>query len=105
MMNLELDKNNLPHHVGIIMDGNGRWAEEKGLKRSAGHKAGAETLKKLCNHIYDLGIPVLSVYAFSTENFKRAQEENIFKFSPESFSLYSESTYAMSLFMMAASFR
>ena len=75
MMNLELDKNNLPDHVGIIMDGNGRWAEEKGLKRSAGHKAGAETLKKLCNYIYNLGIPVLSVYAFSTENFKRAQEE------------------------------
>ena len=75
MMNLELDKNNLPHHVGIIMDGNGRWAENRGLKRSAGHKAGAENLKKLCNHIYDLGIPVLSVYAFSTENFKRAQEE------------------------------
>ena len=74
-MELELDRNNLPHHVGIIMDGNGRWATEKGLKRSAGHKAGAETLKKLCNHIYDLGIPVLSVYAFSTENFKRAQEE------------------------------
>lgn len=74
-MELELDRNSLPHHVGIIMDGNGRWATEKGLKRSAGHKAGAETLKKLCNHIYDLGIPVLSVYAFSTENFKRAQEE------------------------------
>jgi len=74
-MELELDKNNLPNHVGIIMDGNGRWAENRGLKRSAGHKAGAENLKKLCNHIYDLGIPVLSVYAFSTENFKRAQEE------------------------------
>lgn len=74
-MDLEIDINNLPQHVGIIMDGNGRWAEEKGLKRSAGHKAGAETLKKLCNYIYDLGIPVLSVYAFSTENFKRQQEE------------------------------
>ena len=74
-MELEIDINNLPKHVGIIMDGNGRWALEKGLKRSAGHKAGAENLKKLCNHIYDLGIPALSVYAFSTENFKRAQEE------------------------------
>lgn len=74
-MELEIDINNLPKHVGIIMDGNGRWALEKGLKRSAGHKAGAENLKKLCNHIYDLGIPVLSVYAFSTENFKRQQEE------------------------------
>lgn len=72
---MKLDINNLPQHVGIIMDGNGRWATEKGLKRSAGHKAGAENLKKLCNHIYDLGIPILSVYAFSTENFKRHQEE------------------------------
>lgn len=74
-MNLEIDKNNLPQHVGIIMDGNGRWAAEKGLKRSSGHKAGAKNLKNLCNYIYDLGIPVLSIYAFSTENFKRDKEE------------------------------
>lgn len=69
------DKLNLPKHVGIIMDGNGRWAEARGLKRSAGHQAGSENLKELCLHVYDLGIPILSVFAFSTENFKRSSEE------------------------------
>jgi len=72
-MSIEYD--NLPRHVGIIMDGNGRWATERGLKRSMGHKAGSENLKKLCHHIYDMGIPILSVFAFSTENFKRDEEE------------------------------
>ena len=57
------------------MDGNGRWATKKGLKRSLGHKAGAETLEKLLNHIFNLGIKYVSVYAFSTENFKREKEE------------------------------
>lgn len=66
---------NMPKHVGIIMDGNGRWATEKGKKRTEGHKAGAKNLKSLCKHIYNLGIPYLSIYAFSTENFKRDQEE------------------------------
>lgn len=66
---------NMPKHVGIIMDGNGRWATEKGKKRTEGHKAGAKNLKGLCKHIYNLGIPYLSIYAFSTENFKRDQEE------------------------------
>ncbi len=70
-----MDKNNLPKHVGIIMDGNGRWATERGMKRSMGHKAGSENLKELCDHIYDLGIPILSVFAFSTENFKRDVQE------------------------------
>ena len=61
----------LPNHVGIIMDGNGRWAKKRGLKRSFGHKKGAENLEKLLKHIFKLGIPYVSVYAFSTENFKR----------------------------------
>lgn len=74
-MNELIDKNNLPNHVGIIMDGNGRWAKDRKLKRSLGHKAGADNLKKLCSYIYDMGIPVLSVYAFSTENFKRSKDE------------------------------
>ncbi len=65
----------LPGHVGIIMDGNGRWAQERGLSRSLGHKAGSENLKSLCTHIFDLGIPILSVFAFSTENFKRDAAE------------------------------
>lgn len=65
----------LPRHVGIIMDGNGRWATKRGLSRSMGHKAGAKALKKLCKHLLKLEIPYLSVFAFSTENFKRDKEE------------------------------
>lgn len=65
----------LPNHVGIIMDGNGRWATKRGLKRSLGHKAGAENLEKLLDHIYNLGIKYVSIYAFSTENFKREKSE------------------------------
>ena len=67
--------NNLPTHIGIIMDGNGRWATNRGLKRSMGHKAGAETLEKLLDHIFNLGIKYVSIYAFSTENFKREKDE------------------------------
>lgn len=67
--------NNLPTHVAIIMDGNGRWATERGLKRSEGHKAGAEMLERLALYAKNKGIKVLSVYAFSTDNFKRSQEE------------------------------
>ena len=66
---------NIPQHVAIIMDGNGRWATKRGLKRSIGHKKGADNLEKLCDHIFNLGIKYLSVYAFSTENFKRDIEE------------------------------
>ena len=66
---------NLPNHVGIIMDGNGRWATNRGLKRSLGHKEGANNLEKLLDHIFNLGIKYVSVYAFSTENFKRDKEE------------------------------
>jgi len=66
---------NIPNHVAIIMDGNGRWATERGLKRSEGHKAGDQNLKKLAEYILSKGIKYLSVYAFSTENFKRSEEE------------------------------
>lgn len=65
----------IPNHVGIIMDGNGRWAERRGLSRSAGHKEGAETLKKICLYAESLGVKYLSIYAFSTENFKRSKAE------------------------------
>ena len=65
----------LPKHVGIIMDGNGRWAKKRGLKRSFGHKAGADNLEKLLKHIFNIGIKYVSVYAFSTENFKRSKDE------------------------------
>jgi undecaprenyl diphosphate synthase len=65
----------LPKHVGIIMDGNGRWAKKRGLARSFGHKAGAANLEKLLKHIFQRGVPFVSVYAFSTENFNRSDEE------------------------------
>ena len=66
---------NVPKHVAIIMDGNGRWAEKRGLKRSMGHLEGSKTLEKLAIHAIDMGVSILSVYAFSTDNFKRDEEE------------------------------
>ena len=66
---------NIPNHVAIILDGNGRWAKNRGLKRSLGHKAGFDNLKKLSKYIFKSGVKILSVYAFSTENFKREQSE------------------------------
>ena len=65
----------LPKHVAIIMDGNGRWAKKRGLPRTAGHSAGAETFRKIATYCKDLGMDYLTVYAFSTENWKRPQEE------------------------------
>ena len=65
-----------PNHLGIIMDGNGRWAKEKGLNRSAGHKAGADNLINILDYIYNnTSIKVVSLYAFSAENFKREKSE------------------------------
>jgi undecaprenyl diphosphate synthase len=63
------------NHVAIILDGNGRWAKERGLNRTEGHKKGYENLKSLSKHVFDRGIKYLSIYAFSTENFKRSEEE------------------------------
>lgn len=71
----DIDMNRLPQHIGIIMDGNGRWAKKRGLPRSAGHKAGAESLKKIVTEANNLGIKYITVYAFSTENWKRPQAE------------------------------
>lgn len=65
----------IPNHVAIILDGNGRWAKKRGLKRSLGHKAGYENLKSLSDYIFKKGVKILSVFAFSTENFKRSKEE------------------------------
>jgi len=65
----------LPRHVAVIMDGNGRWAQKRGLPRTAGHKAGAETFRTIATYCKDLGLDYLTVYAFSTENWKRPQAE------------------------------
>lgn len=65
----------IPNHVAIIMDGNGRWAQKRGLKRTKGHQRGAKVLKKISEYVYDKKIKVLSVFAFSTENWKRDKEE------------------------------
>lgn len=67
--------NNTIDHVAIIMDGNGRWATKRGLKRTEGHKEGSKTLEKIAIHAINRGVKVLSVYAFSTDNFKRTKEE------------------------------
>jgi len=69
------EKLNIPNHVGIIMDGNGRWATKKGKNRSFGHKAGVDTLKELCIYMSDIGVKHVSLYAFSSENFKREKKE------------------------------
>lgn len=73
-----MEEMKLPKHIGIIMDGNGRWATERGLSRSKGHEAGADNLKSLSKYIFNKGIKYLSVYAFSTENFKRDIKEVTF---------------------------
>lgn len=70
-----LDEANLPRHIAIIMDGNGRWAKRRHIPRSGGHAAGAETFRTIATCAKDLGVRYLTVYAFSTENWKRPQEE------------------------------
>ena len=70
-----MEQNNLPKHVAIILDGNGRWAKRFSLPRSLGHYEGGFNLAKIADHANKRGIQILSVYAFSTENWKRPQEE------------------------------
>ena len=69
------DRSNIPNHIAIIMDGNGRWAKKRLMPRSVGHKAGADMLKRIVKKCNDLGVKYLTVYAFSTENWKRPSEE------------------------------
>lgn len=71
----DLDKNRLPHHIAVIMDGNGRWARQRGLPRILGHQKGVDTLKDLLRCSRDWGIAALTAYAFSTENWGRPLEE------------------------------
>ncbi len=80
-----IDKENIPHHIAIIMDGNGRWAKKRGMPRTAGHTVGADTLIKIARYAFDIGVKVLSVYAFSTENWSRPESEvnNLMELSME----------------------
>ena len=71
----QVDMSRLPRHIAIIMDGNGRWAKKRGLPRTAGHKAGAETFRDIATYCRELGVEFLTVYAFSTENWKRPKDE------------------------------
>lgn len=70
-----IDKNNIPKHIAIIMDGNGRWAKMKGLPRTAGHKQGVERVKEIVNSCADLGVEVVTFFAFSSENWNRPKKE------------------------------
>ena len=71
----QVDKSRLPRHIALIMDGTGRWAKKRGLPRTAGHKVGAETFRKIALYCKALGVEYLTIYAFSTENWKRPADE------------------------------
>ena len=70
-----VEERSVPTHIAIIMDGNGRWAKKRGLPRTAGHKVGAEAFRTIANYAKSIGLKYLTVYAFSTENWKRSEEE------------------------------
>lgn len=72
---VEIDVNNIPRHIGFIMDGNGRWAKKRGLPRTAGHREGAFALRRVCAACRDFGVKAITVYALSTENLKREKKE------------------------------
>ena len=74
-LSIKIDKQKVPEHIAIIMDGNGRWATRKGLPRSFGHKQGVSVLKKILKAAKNLGCKVITVYAFSTENWSRPTKE------------------------------
>jgi len=72
---VSIDLENIPQHIAIIMDGNGRWARKRGLPRIAGHRAGMKTVREITRTASDIGVKVLTLYAFSTENWKRPKDE------------------------------
>ncbi len=75
MISSGIQPGHLPRHIAIIMDGNGRWAKKRGLPRTAGHAAGAETFRRIATYCKDIGLPYLTVYAFSSENWSRPENE------------------------------
>jgi len=74
-MKYELDKNRIPQHIAIIMDGNGRWASERGKERSFGHQAGVDTVRRITSECTRMGVKYLTLYTFSTENWSRPADE------------------------------
>ena len=88
--NYELDMNNIPAHIAFIMDGNGRWAKKRMMPRTYGHNEGTKTIRKIALEANRLGVKAMTVYAFSTENFSRPEEEVqfIFKLPKKFFELY-----------------
>lgn len=74
-VDINVDKKNIPKHIAIIMDGNGRWAKERNLPRTMGHKAGVETIREIVKECNNLDVKYLTLYAFSTENWKRPKDE------------------------------
>ena len=74
-MKYELDKNRIPQHIAIIMDGNGRWASERGKERSFGHQAGVDTVRRITSECTRMGVRYLTLYTFSTENWSRPADE------------------------------
>ena len=72
---VNIDLNSIPKHIAIIMDGNGRWAKEKNLPRTMGHKAGVEAIREIVKECSNIGVKYLTLYAFSTENWIRPKEE------------------------------
>ncbi len=87
---IELDMNNIPKHIAFIMDGNGRWAKQRKMPRTFGHHEGTKTIRNIALECNELGVKAMTVYAFSTENFKRDSKEveYIFKLPKEFFNLY-----------------
>jgi len=75
MNKLTFNQKVLPYHIGFIVDGNRRWAKEKGLPTFMGHKKGAEQIEEIIKYAQDLGIKIVTIYAFSTENWKRTEKE------------------------------
>ena len=87
---IELDMSNIPQHIAFIMDGNGRWAKKRMMPRTYGHNEGTKTIRKIALEANRLGVKAMTVYAFSTENFARPQDEVqfIFKLPKTFFELY-----------------
>ena len=77
MAGIKLDMNNIPQHVGIIMDGNRRWAAKRGLTINEGHEAGTKALEKIIEYCLELGVKILTVYTLSTENWRKRTKEEV----------------------------